>query len=41
MFWIVFLLAENGQRDALGDDDKECVLEPQRVALDLAPINEF
>jgi hypothetical protein len=40
-FRIVFPQAENGQRDALGDDDKESVLEPQRVVLDLAPINEF
>jgi hypothetical protein len=40
-FRIVLPQAENGQRDALGEDDKECVLELQRVALDLTPINEF
>jgi hypothetical protein len=41
MSWIVFPRTENGERDTLGDDDKECVLKPQRVALDLASINEF
>jgi hypothetical protein len=41
MFWIVFPQAKNGERDALGNDDKECVLKRQRVALDLASINEF
>ncbi len=41
MLWIVFPEAKNGERDALGNDDKKSVLEPQRVALDLASINEF
>lgn len=41
MFWIVFPQAKNGERDALGDNDKERVLKPQRVALNFAPINEF
>jgi len=41
MSWIFFSLAENSERDALGDDDKECVLKPQRIALNLASIDEL
>lgn len=41
MLRVVFPQAQNGERDALCNDDEECVLEPQRIALDLASINEF
>ena len=40
-FRIVFWQAHDGERNALRDDDKEGVLEPKRVALDFAAIDQF
>jgi hypothetical protein len=40
-FRVVLAHLHNGQRDALGNDHEKSVLEPQRVALDLAAIHEL
>jgi hypothetical protein len=38
---IIVAQAEHRQRDGLGNDHKESVLEEKRVAFDLAPIDQF
>ena len=38
---IVFVQAEHRERDAFGDDDEIGVLEPQRVALDVAAVDDL
>ena len=41
MLRIIVSEAENGERNGLGDDDKECVLKEKSIAFDFAAVNKF
>ena len=38
---IVFAQMQNGERNTFGNDDEKRMLNPKRITLDLAPINQF